>query len=110
MGSALPVLVFIGAMVVATMCWRFSVAMSTPIPQLAQLGDFVSIAGVIALVVGFVYFGYRLWAWEKGRADPCVRCDGPLGRVRSGKVYFGRQLSEYRECYNCGKPNSEAAD
>lgn len=53
-----------------------------------------------ACVLGLFY--RRLFRWESGAAQPCERCGGPLGALLMGKRYYGRQLSDYRYCYNCG--------
>lgn len=50
----------------------------------------------------------RLLRWESGAALPCERCGGPLGGLLMGKQYRGRQLGDYRRCYNCGKANASA--
>ena len=57
-------------------------------------------AGVLGL------FYRRLLRWESGRVEPCERCGGPLGALLIGKRYYGRQLSDYRRCYNCGNANA----
>jgi protein-S-isoprenylcysteine O-methyltransferase Ste14 len=106
-GTFAPVGAFVVLMLVAMVFWKLSAVTSNPIPVLAKVGDLVSFAGLVVAAFGMIYFGYRLWAWEKGHADRCATCDGPLGRLRTGKLAFGRQLDEYRSCYNCGKPNTE---
>lgn len=52
-------------------------------------------------------FYRRLFRWESGAAHPCERCGGPLGALLMGKRYYGRQLSDYRRCYNCGNANAD---
>lgn len=59
-----------------------------------------------ACVLGLFY--RRLYRWESGAAQPCERCGGPLGALKMGKRYYGRQLSDYRRCYNCGNANASA--
>lgn len=62
-------------------------------------------AGFLAALALLALFYWRLWTWERGGVPACVNCDGPLGWVRPGKRYYGKQLSNYRNCYNCGKRN-----
>lgn len=61
---------------------------------------------VLALVwIGIIWF--RLKRWEAGAGPSCASCQGPLGFPRPGKVYYGKQLADYRRCYNCGRANAE---
>lgn len=68
--------------------------------------DWSAGAGFAAFLALWMLFVWRLKAWESGRGPACLICGGPLGRVREGKRYYGKQLSDYRRCYNCGKLNS----
>lgn len=63
-------------------------------------------AGAAGFFLFYGVFVWRLWRWSEGSGPSCQWCMGPLGRVRDGKVYYGKQLSNYRRCYNCGKANS----
>jgi hypothetical protein len=66
-----------------------------------------SLDGAVVIALGlWALFFWRLFAWERGSMEACAACQGPLGRVRDGKVYYGNQLPDYRKCYNCGKPNA----
>lgn len=62
-------------------------------------------AAACACVLALFY--RRLFRWESGAAQPCERCGGPLGALLMGKRYYGRQLSDYRRCYNCGNANAD---
>lgn len=64
-------------------------------------------AGLLAGLVLLAVFYWRLRAWEAGRAPSCRFCDGPLGGVRDGVVMYGRQLPDYRRCYNCRRVTPE---
>lgn len=62
-------------------------------------------AAISATLVGLFYL--RLLRWESGAARACERCGGPLSGLLKGKSYYGRQLSDYRRCYNCWKANAD---
>lgn len=64
-------------------------------------------AWLVVLLAALGQFYWRLYAWQSDRTHPCERCGGPLGWRRDGKVWFGRQLPDYRKCLACGKPNGE---
>jgi hypothetical protein len=100
-GSALAVLALIGSSFIATACWRAAATSPQHLASFATYGDYVFYAGGLAALVLYARFAWHLRSWETGAADPCGRCGGPLGRLRPGKKYFGRQLGEYRTCYNC---------
>lgn len=74
--------------------------------DLAQWSQWTGLAGLGAFLLLYGLFAWRVWRWSEGAGPSCQWCMGPLGGVRDGKVYYGRQLSDYRRCYNCGKPNS----
>jgi hypothetical protein len=46
---------------------------------------------------------WRLYQWEQGRGTACDLCAGPLGWTLPGKKVRGRQLSDYAQCWNCGR-------
>ena len=80
----------------------------------AKLGQIAPFPATPALVVALAaatfsayaaWFFWRLHRWESGAADPCHVCGGPLGRLQFGRRYFGRQLSDFRRCFSCGKAN-----
>lgn len=71
----------------------------------AQWSNWAALGGLAAALLLYGIFVWRLWRWSEGAGPCCDRCMGPLGRVRDGKVYYGRQLSDYRRCYNCGANN-----
>ena len=62
--------------------------------------------GFAAFLVLWGIFFLRLKAWERGSGPACLKCDGPLGWLRPGKRFFGRQLPNFRRCYNCYGANS----
>jgi hypothetical protein len=56
--------------------------------------------------VGLVWLAANAWRarqWELGKGLSCDLCGGPLGWRLDGKVYRGRQLSDYALCWNCGR-------
>lgn len=106
-GSKLPLVIVVFSAVVAAAIWRFSMALGSP--QLDKAGSMILLAGFCSALVLWLWFFYRLRAWETGTADPCAACEGPLGGLHEGKVYYGRQLGDFRRCYNCGKCNSQTA-
>lgn len=60
------------------------------------VGGALAVAWVIAVTV-------MRWRHDTGRDGGCHRCGGPLGFPRGGKRMYGRQLSDYRRCWQCGK-------
>lgn len=72
-----------------------------------QLGTRIFQAGSLVALVWTAYFGSRLMRWEKGSVQSCRFCGGPLGGPRLGRRMYGRQLSDFRRCYNCGKATPE---
>jgi len=65
----------------------------------------LSTAGLVATVGGFYW---RCFAWERGWHNPCGYCGGPLGWLRGGVVMYGKQLPDYRRCWNCNRPDPES--
>ena len=79
-------------------------------PYLGQLDTpmrWIALAGFVGTALLLAVFGWRLHQWESGHGPYCQYCGGPLGRLREGKVYFGKQLSDYRRCYNCDRATPE---
>lgn len=75
--------------------------------QFASASGWVFLASLIAAGVLWLLSWRSLRAWEQGEMC-CDRCSGPLGwLVHSGRVYYGKQLPDFRRCYNCGKATSE---
>ena len=68
----------------------------------------LSLGTVLATTVMVAVFVLRLRAWEIGRGPDCRACSGPLGRLRDGRVMYGKQLPDFRRCYNCGSRTPEA--
>ena len=95
-GLALPLLVLVGG-----------ILLSSYLGQLETTARWVANAGFGGAAVLLAAFGWRLHQWERGDGPDCQCCGGPLGRLREGKVYFGKQLSDYRRCYNCGRATPE---
>lgn len=62
-------------------------------------GDVLLVSGVAASLIGLLVWR-NLRVWESG-ARACKRCGGPLGFLKLGRTYRGRQLGDYRRCYNC---------
>lgn len=73
----------------------------------AQFGTRIFQAGSLVALIWAAYFVWRLMRWEKGSVQPCRFCGGPLGGPRLGRTMYGRQLSDFRRCYNCGKATPE---
>lgn len=74
---------------------------------LERVGDWVFAAAWLAAIFWMALFWLRLKRWEAGDGPFCRTCSGPTGLVKPGRVYFGRQLSDFRRCYNCGRPTPE---
>lgn len=74
---------------------------------IAVFGVRIFQAGALIALVWTTYFGWRLRQWEQGGGHPCKYCEGPLGGSRMGRVMYGRQLSDFRRCYNCGRATPE---
>ncbi len=90
---ARPALVLVVGMTVATLFGRLDSTLASRIALVA--------AAVAAAFIATAW--YQLWSWTRGRAPGCRYCDGPLGLERPGKVYYGKQLADYRSCYSCGR-------
>ncbi len=73
----------------------------------ARLADWIFGAGWAAAAAWSVVFVLRLRRWEAGKGPYCRSCAGPTGPVRRGRVALGRQLADFRRCYNCGKHTPE---
>lgn len=104
-GAVWPVM----ALVMGLLASRYLAAMSqvgsASGADLARWSTWAELAGLVAALVLYGAFVWRLWRWSEGAGPSCDRCTGPLGRIRDGKVYYGRQLSDFRRCYNCGNAN-----
>ena len=59
-----------------------------------------------ALIAAVGWFYWRLIGWQRGWHDACQTCEGPLGWLRPGKVWYGKQFSNFRRCWNCNRPNA----
>lgn len=102
--SALPVLLALAGFALAWILSKLSIS----VPGADRYGSLA--IGVSLLLAAAIYgvFIYRLFRWERGAWRECRTCGGPLGWWQPGKRYFGKQLDDYRRCYNCGKATSEA--
>ena len=58
----------------------------------------------LAATIGWFY--WRLLGWQRGNHESCHFCEGPLGWLRPGKFWYGKQLSDFRRCWNCNRPNA----
>jgi len=75
--------------------------------QFASASRWVFLASITAAVMLWLLSWRSLHAWEHGKRC-CDRCNGPLSwLVHSGRAYYGKQLPDFRRCYNCGKPTPE---
>lgn len=60
-------------------------------------------AAVVLLLLGLLLTYWQLRRWERGRIG-CPKCGGPLGWwPHMGRKYYGKQLPDFRRCWNCGK-------
>lgn len=75
--------------------------------RLSQVADWIFALGWVGAVVWTGVFVYRLKRWEAGHGPFCRSCSGPTGFVQPGRVVFGKQLADYRSCFNCGKHTPE---
>lgn len=92
--------VFAALIFTAAFAWFFSrLGAFDAVRYVILGGSAVSIALLLAVT-------RRLWRHETGRDDGCRRCGGPLGFYTFGKHMYGKQLSDYRRCWQCGKANS----
>lgn len=69
----------------------------------AQFGTRIFQAVSLVTLIWAAYFFWRLVCWEKGSVQSCRFCGGPLGGPRTGRRMYGRQLPDFRRCYNCGR-------
>lgn len=103
--SIMPLVTLVAAAAVAFSLWK---AGAVPLLNaFSRFGDYVWAGGCVAAVGLWAHFGYRLWAWQQAATPACGFCGGPVGHRRDGKVFHGRQLSDFRRCYNCGRANAE---
>lgn len=105
-GAVLPVLAFAAGLAGHRLFSAIAALDPTGVSNAASWAGWSLNVGSFAALALLALFYWRLWAWGRGSAPACVVCDGPLGWVRPGKRYYGKQLSNFRRCYNCGKPNS----
>lgn len=97
--SLLSLLALGGGLLLSVVIGRFS----DLTPQAGSLALWAAIAGTVASLLLWLPSWLSLRAWERGERC-CDRCGGPLGWwVHEGRVYYGKQLSDFRRCYNCGK-------
>jgi hypothetical protein len=74
------------------------------------LGKYIELAiwvGPLLAAMAWGVFALRLWRWEYGKWHECQYCSGPLGWLRMGRIYYGKQLADFRRCYNCGRATRE---
>lgn len=76
-------------------------------PQASDLASWAVIAGTAASLLFWLLAWLSLRTWERGERC-CDRCGGPLEWwVHTGRVYYGKQLPDFRYCYNCGRATPE---
>lgn len=102
-GSALPAVFAFGGFAVALAFSKLSVVA----PGADRYGSLAIGLGLLLAGISYGVFIYRLFRWERGTWRACRTCDGPLGWHRPGKIYYGKLLSDFRYCYNCGKATPE---
>lgn len=76
------------------------------VQALGRLPDYLFWAAIAFLGGTVGWFYWRLFGWQRGWHEPCHFCEGPLGWLRPGKVWYGKQLSDFRRCWNCDKPSA----
>jgi hypothetical protein len=89
------------------------VLLSVPVSKLASLGggheslrmaaELLPLGGFAIAALLVAAFAWRLRAWETGGGHDCQYCGGPCGRRRDGVVMYGKQLPDFRRCYNCDR-------
>ena len=95
--ALLPIGAFAGGLFLASILHR---------TQSSDWGSWVAFSTLLVTLV-LLWARWRgLQQWEDGIRG-CQYCGGPVGFQRPGKVYFGRQLSDYRTCFNCGRHTPE---
>lgn len=104
-GLMVPATLTVGALLVQFGLTRLTAALGADGPH--PLGEWIQWGWLVAVTLILGQFGWRLYAWQSERTVPCQFCGGPLGRLRDGRVWYGRQLSDFRRCLACDKPNSE---
>ncbi|GAB2493105.1 hypothetical protein GCM10027084_02200 [Pseudoxanthomonas sangjuensis] len=105
-GLAWPLLALMGGVLLSSAVSH----LANSSPYFGQLGTparGIALAGAVASAGFLAVFGWRLYRWEGGHGPDCRYCGGPLGGVRPGKVYYGKQLPDFRRCYNCGRDTPE---
>ncbi|MDR7192715.1 hypothetical protein [Luteimonas terrae] len=106
-GARLPAMGLAVALVIMWAAWNLR---DTPhgaaFVEPFRWGSFVLLA-LASMAYG--HFVYRLIRWERTQGDQgCDRCGGPTGHRQDGRVMYGRQLPDFRRCYNCGKASPQS--
>lgn len=101
--SAAPVFLALAGFALAWVLWKLSAFA----PGAAQYGSLAIGIGLLLAAATYGIFIYRLFRWERGAWRECRTCGGPLGWLKPGKLYYGKQLDNYRRCYNCGRATPE---
>jgi len=71
-----------------------------------QYGLYAFGLGTVVAIILAVVAILRLRSWETGDGDCCERCSGPVSWVHNfGVRWYGKQLSDFHRCWNCGKAN-----
>lgn len=105
-GAAGPALILVAGVLASYYLGTLAQLDSAGVTDLALWSRGAAEVGLAGFLLLYGVFLWRIWRWSAGAGPSCQWCMGPLGRVRDGKVYYGKQLSDYRLCYNCGKANS----
>lgn len=104
-GAVEPALVLVAGLLASYYLGTLAHLDSAGVTDLGVWSRRVGEAGLVGFFLLYGAFLWRLWRWTEGAGPSCQWCMGPLGRLRDGKVLYGRQLSDFRRCYNCGKAN-----
>jgi hypothetical protein len=106
-GLAWPLLAVVGGVLLSSAVSHL--AGSSPyFGQLDTPARWIALTGFGTAAVLATVFGWRLYRWERGHGPDCRYCSGPLGGMRMGRVYYGKQLPDFRRCYSCSKVTPES--
>lgn len=105
-GSRLAAIGFVVALVIMWAAWNMR---GTPLgAAFFEPFRWAGLAAMSFAALSYSYFMYRLIRWQRTEGEQgCDRCGGPTGFLQTGRVIRGKQLSDFRRCYNCGRASPQ---
>lgn len=102
-GAVKPGLVVAAGLLIGSIASQIAGALGAgDVTPFSTVASYAPALGGLSGIAMWTAFWIRLFAWERGAATDCDHCGGPVSFTRQGKTDYGRQLSDYRHCWNCG--------